>query len=114
MWNWNVAMKSGETITVEGADAYCPEGPLTTFFCTGSNRQTIDSWSTRISSYRTADIVTIERAQAEAVELNPPVITSVAPLAAVSEMPASPFERPAITIDLTDDSFAERRFSVVG
>lgn len=100
MWNWNVAMKSGETIKVEGADAYCPEGPLTTFFCTGSNRQTIDSWSTRISSYRTADIVTIERAKAEAIELNAPAAT----------------ERPAINIDLTDDSFTqtERRFSVAG
>ncbi len=105
MWNWNVAMKSGETVKVEGADAYCPEGPLTTFFCTGSNRQTIDSWSTRISSYRTADIVTIERAKAEAIELNAPAIEAV---------PDPAPERPAITIDLTDDSFAERRFSVVG
>ncbi len=106
MWNWNVAMKSGETIKVEGADAYCPEGPLTTFFCTGSNRQTIDSWSTRISSYRTADIVTIERAKAEAIELNPP---------AVKVVTGQPAERPAVTIDLTDDSFgaSQRRFSIV-
>lgn len=72
MWNWNVEMKSGETLSVEGADAYSPEGPLTTFFCTGSNRQSIDSWSTRIASYRTADIVAVERAKAEATELNPP------------------------------------------
>ncbi len=111
MWNWNIAMKSGETITVEGADAYCPEGPLTTFFCTGSNRQTIDSWSTRISSYRTADIVTIERAKAEAIELNTPAVEAVEAVGAVGAVRQ---DRPAITIDLTDDSFgaSQRRFSV--
>lgn len=61
MWNWNVLTATGDTIRVEGADAYQPDGPLTTFFCAGSNRTTIDSWSIRIASYRTADIVAIER-----------------------------------------------------
>jgi hypothetical protein len=61
MWNWNVLTAAGDTIRVEGADAYQPDGPLTTFFCAGSNRTTIDSWSVRIASYRTAAIVALER-----------------------------------------------------
>ncbi len=70
MWNWEVAMKTGDTVTVEGADTYQPEGPLTTFFCSGSSRQSLDSWSTRVASYRTADIVAVERVSAESVALN--------------------------------------------
>ncbi len=41
---------------VEGADAYQQEGPLTTFFRTASGRSVIDCWSTRLASFRTADI----------------------------------------------------------
>lgn len=56
-----VDLTSGETITVIGANAYQPEGPMTTFFATGSTRGTIDSWSIRIASYRTTDISSIQR-----------------------------------------------------
>ena len=42
---------------VDDADAYRLEGPLTTFFRTG--RGIPDSWSTRIASFRTADIRSI-------------------------------------------------------
>ena len=56
-----VQMHSGQIVHVEGADAYQPEGPLTTFFAVGTSRRTIDSWSVRVSSYRTADIVAINR-----------------------------------------------------
>ena len=41
---------------VTGADAYQQEGPLTTFFRTSPGRQVIDCWSTRLASFRTADI----------------------------------------------------------
>ncbi len=41
---------------VEGADAYQQEGPLTTFFRTAAGRTIVDSWSTRLASFRTADI----------------------------------------------------------
>lgn len=50
---------------VEGADAYQLEGPLTTFFAFRSNRNVIDSWSVRLASYRTADIVAIRRSADE-------------------------------------------------
>ncbi len=46
---------------VEGVDAYQQEGPLTTFFAVESQRLVIDSWSTRVASFRTADIVTVRR-----------------------------------------------------
>jgi hypothetical protein len=41
---------------IDGADAYQQEGPLTTFFRTAPGRAVIDSWSTRLASFRTADI----------------------------------------------------------
>lgn len=62
MHRFAVTLLAGETVIVEGADAYQPEGPLTTFFAAGSSRQTIDSWSTRLASFRTADIVSVRRA----------------------------------------------------
>lgn len=46
---------------VEGADAYQQEGPMTTFFRTAAGRQVVDTWSTRVASFRTADIVIIRR-----------------------------------------------------
>ncbi len=58
---FEVLLRSGSSIRVDEADGYQPEGPMTTFFVSGSNRQTIDSWSTRIASYRTADIMAIRR-----------------------------------------------------
>lgn len=56
-----VTLTDETTDLVEGADAYQLEGPLTTFFAFGGNRDVIDSWSTRLASYRTADIVAIRR-----------------------------------------------------
>ena len=61
MAQFAIQLTKGETITIDEADAYDFEGPLTTFFATGSSRQVIDSWSTRLASYRTADILSIER-----------------------------------------------------
>ena len=61
MAQFAIQLTKGETITIAEADTYQFEGPLTTFFSTGSSRQVIDSWSTRVASYRTADIVSIER-----------------------------------------------------
>ncbi len=56
-----VTLTDQTTDVVEGADAYQLEGPLTTFFAFRSNRNVIDSWSVRLASYRTADIVAIRR-----------------------------------------------------
>ncbi len=56
-----VQLTNDRTHTIDTADAYQPEGPLTTFFSTGSNRTVLDSWSTRIASFRTSDIIAIHR-----------------------------------------------------
>jgi hypothetical protein len=46
---------------VTGADTNQQEGPLTTFFSTAPGRQTVDSWSVRLASFRTSRIVAIKR-----------------------------------------------------
>jgi hypothetical protein len=46
---------------VDDADAYQQEGQMTTFFANGSGRQVVDCWSTRVASFRTADLVIIRR-----------------------------------------------------
>lgn len=61
MQGFEVVLKSGQSVRVDNVDAYQPEGPMTTFFTVGSSRQVIDSWATRVASYRTADIVAIQR-----------------------------------------------------
>jgi len=61
MAQFAVQLTTGETVYINEADAYQFEGPLTTFFSTGSSRQVIDSWSTRVASYRTAAVLSIER-----------------------------------------------------
>ena len=61
-----VTLTDQTTDVVEGADAYQLEGPLTTFFAFRSNRNVIDSWSVRLASYRTADIVATRRSADEA------------------------------------------------
>lgn len=61
MATYEVTMKDRAVELVGGADAYQQEGPLTTFFRTGSQRGTVDSWSTRLASFRTSEIVIIRR-----------------------------------------------------
>ena len=56
-----VQLTNDRTHTIDTADAYQPEGPLTTFFSTGSNRTVLDSWSTRVASFRTSDVIAIQR-----------------------------------------------------
>ena len=56
-----VTLSDDTTDVVDGADAYQQEGPMTTFFSHGDGRQVVDSWSSRLASYRTADIVAVRR-----------------------------------------------------
>lgn len=46
---------------IDHADAYQQEGPLTTFFAFSGGREVIDSWSRRLASFRTADLVVVRR-----------------------------------------------------
>ena len=53
---YEVTLTDDSIERVDDADAYQLEGPLTTFFRTTPGRTVVDCWSTRLASYRTADI----------------------------------------------------------
>ncbi|MDP9453349.1 MAG: hypothetical protein M3P97_08205 [Actinomycetota bacterium] len=58
---YEVTISDGASEVVAGADTYQLEGPLTTFFRTDAGRRVVDSWSVRLASFRTADVVRIRR-----------------------------------------------------
>jgi len=60
---FSIELANNRVELVNGVDAYQQEGPLTTFFAVDSQRLVIDSWSTRVASFRTADIVTVRRSE---------------------------------------------------
>lgn len=51
-------------VEIDGADAYAPDGQMTTFYRCRDGRETIDVWATRIGSFRTTDILRIRRVEA--------------------------------------------------
>lgn len=55
-----------DTVEVGGADAYAPDGQMTTFYRCRDGRETIDVWATRVASFRTADILRVRRVEAPA------------------------------------------------
>lgn len=70
MSSYQVMLKDRSVERIEGADAYQQEGQMTTFFCTGSGRNVVDTWSTRIASFRTSEVVVIRRLDPVAAELD--------------------------------------------
>jgi hypothetical protein len=56
-----VTLTNHSTEAVSGADAYLQEGQMTTFFRTDDARAVVDSWSTRLFSVRTSEILMIRR-----------------------------------------------------
>jgi hypothetical protein len=58
---FEVTLSDRSVEVVDDADAYQQEGQMTTFFANGSGRQVVDCWSTRVASFRTADLVIIRR-----------------------------------------------------
>jgi hypothetical protein len=73
MPTFEVVLRDRTVETVDGADAYQQEGPMTTFFRQGDGRDVIDSWSTRMASFRTADLLAVRRR-----ELAEPTLRAVA------------------------------------
>ena len=63
--DFEVRLKDGTTEVIVGADAYRPVGQLTSFFAYADGRSTIDSWSVRVASVRTTEIVAVRRRTAE-------------------------------------------------
>ena len=70
---YEVTFTDQRTELVDEADAYQPEGQLTTFFQRGRGRDVVDCWSTRVASFRTADVARIRRLAATSghVDLQP-------------------------------------------
>jgi len=66
-----VTLADETTDFIDQADTYQQEGPLTTFFACREGRTVIDSWASRLASYRTADIVAIRRRVSESVMIDP-------------------------------------------
>lgn len=52
---------SDQSVQIVEADAYQMEGPLTTFFRTDGGHGRLDSWATRLASFRSADVLMIRR-----------------------------------------------------
>ena len=59
---FEVTLIDDSTEWVDGADSYQLEGPLTTFYW-GERPRPLDSWSTKVASYRTDRIARIRRAE---------------------------------------------------
>jgi hypothetical protein len=62
---FEVTLTDDSTEWVDGADSYQQEGPLTTFYW-GERPRPLDSWSTKVASYRTDRIARIRRREAAA------------------------------------------------
>ena len=63
MASYQLTLKDRTTEVIDGADAYQQEGQMTTFFRTGSGRSVVDTWSTRVASFRTSELVAIRRVE---------------------------------------------------
>ncbi|MBL8775668.1 MAG: hypothetical protein JNK12_07050 [Acidimicrobiales bacterium] len=63
--SYEVTLTDRSVERIDGADAYQQEGQMTTFFRRDGGRAVVDSWATRIASFRTSDILIIRRATAE-------------------------------------------------
>ncbi|HXR21636.1 MAG TPA: hypothetical protein VN786_03680 [Acidimicrobiales bacterium] len=57
--SYEVTLKTNVVEVIAGADAYVQEGPLTTFFEGRDGRTVLDTWTRRLASFRTADIVSV-------------------------------------------------------
>jgi hypothetical protein len=66
MPTFEVMLQDRSVELVDGADAYQQEGPMTTFFRRAEGRDVIDSWSVRVASFRTVDLLVVRRREAAA------------------------------------------------
>ena len=58
---YRVTLRNDHVEEIADADAYQQEGQMTTFFRTGGDRQVVDSWSVRVASFRTTEILIVRR-----------------------------------------------------
>lgn len=69
MASYRITMTDRTTEQIDDADAYQQEGQMTTFFRTASRRNVVDTWSTRVASFRTSEVVVIRRVDDTAAQL---------------------------------------------
>jgi hypothetical protein len=67
MSSYRITLKDRSTEEIEDVDAYQQEGQMTTFFANATGRTVVDTWSTRVASFRTTEIVAIRRVGAVTV-----------------------------------------------
>lgn len=77
MTSYQITLKDRSTEQITDADAYQQEGQMTTFFRTGSGRNVVDTWSTRVASFRTAEVVVIRRVESVARQVDGPVVAGL-------------------------------------
>ena len=61
--SFEVVLQDSRVERVDGADAFAPEGTMTSFFRLADGRRTIDAWSTRVASVRTSSILLVRRVE---------------------------------------------------
>jgi len=61
MPSFEITLKDRTIEQVAGAHAYQQEGQMTTFFRNDEPRDVVDSWSSRIFSVRTSEVLMIRR-----------------------------------------------------
>lgn len=61
--SFEVVLQDSRVERIDGADAFAPEGQMTSFFLLGEGRRTIDAWSVRVASVRTSNVLLVRRAQ---------------------------------------------------
>lgn len=67
MSSYRITLKDRSTEEIDDVDAYQQEGQMTTFFANATGRTVVDTWSTRVASFRTTEIVAIRRVGAVTV-----------------------------------------------
>ncbi len=63
---FEIVTTEGTTETVDDADSYVLEGPLTTFFAGDGRHATLSAFSVRVASFRTDRIVSVRRCESRA------------------------------------------------
>lgn len=63
MASFEITLTDRSVETVDDAQAYQQEGPMTTFFCSDAAHGNLDAWSTRLASFRSAEVLIIRRVE---------------------------------------------------
>lgn len=72
MSSYRITLKDRTTEEIDHADAYQQEGQMTTFFQLGEGRHVVDTWSVRMASFRTSEILAIRRVEEPALACTGP------------------------------------------